>query len=126
MKTWILIILIVVLILVFNGVASRQLETVTERLNRQVEELTRAVEEENWQQAQAIQEQLFTEWEQSRHSLQKYLDHSELETVDIVMVRVKAMTYACEKSDLIPELSELSRDIIHLTQRYELALENVF
>lgn len=125
-RTWLIIFAILLLILSANAVTSRKLEEASARLAELAGALTGAVEREDWEEASSLRDELDAYWEETRPGLQTFIDHSELENVDILMARIRAMLPARDARALLPELSELSRDISHLTRRYELAAENVF
>jgi hypothetical protein len=125
-RTWLIIFAVLLLILAVDAAASRKLEETAARLSELTSALTDAVERENWAEASSLQDELDAYWDETRPRLQMFIDHAELENVDILMARIRAMLPARDTGALLPELSELSRDISHLTRRYELAAENVF
>ncbi|NLG36968.1 MAG: DUF4363 family protein [Clostridiales bacterium] len=125
MKTWAFMIAIILIVGGLEFASTSMLKRVSEETLSSVEELAAAVDEERWEEADALAADIRDAWDRLFPKLHFFFEHSQAESVDIAMQRVLAMLPGRNREELHPEITALSREIWQLARRYALTPGNI-
>lgn len=126
MKTWGFMIFILLLVGALEIASTAMLKHISEETLSSVEALATAVDAERWEEADALAEDIRTQWDRLFPKLHFFFEHSQSESVDIAVQRVLAMLPDRNREELHPEIKALSREMWQLARRYALTPGNIF
>lgn len=127
--TTIVIILIIVSDFFLNNYTKKCISKTTEDLKALKEITLTQIKNDNDSEDEKLTEQskdVYEDWKNMNKKLTFYLEHDELEKVNISMERMIANYEAQKKEDAIPEIEEGIYILRHIKEKQELSLKNIF
>lgn len=98
----------------------------TEQITEIFAELKDEIIKEDKEQIKNIIEELDEIWHEKHHKLAYYIEHDELEKVDVSIVNMKSFVETEDFSSAVAEVDEGKFILEHIKDKYEFNLENVF
>lgn len=125
MRTVIATILILVVFVVGTLILNRYINTSCEKLLNDVKELHTSVEDSRWTDVKKQVAGLNKEWEDTKKRWQLFLEHYEIDAIDIVLSRLEQYAEIENKALAIGETAELRFLISHIKDKEDLKLINI-
>lgn len=123
------IVIATMLILVVFGAGTfmlnRYIDTGCEKLLDSVKELHTSVEDSRWDDVKKQVSSLNKEWESTKNKWQLFLEHYEMDAIDIVLSRLEQYAEIENKAFAIGETAELRLLISHIQDKEGLKLINI-
>lgn len=120
------IILCLALIFVINAVVDQTILHTCNDMDMQIEQIEQAVLREDWESAQGSIGQMTQRWQKSRYAWEAVADHSDVETINILMSRIDQMAGDEDAQEFLPELRELKTTLEHVRMGQKVAWYNIF
>ncbi|ABR50407.1 conserved hypothetical protein [Alkaliphilus metalliredigens QYMF] len=123
----VVVITIIILIIFFAGSIwlSEYISQSTQKLVEQIEQLDEAIEEENWNEAQNNLNELSKEWEKTKKGWLIFLEHYEIDSIDIVLAKVGRYAALEERETALGELAHLKTLVEHVKEKSRLHITNI-
>ncbi|NLB53694.1 MAG: DUF4363 family protein [Syntrophomonadaceae bacterium] len=119
-------ILIALILLIGTGIwTNGYLQTSSDKLGLQIEEICRDIEQESWDDAENKTRMLENTWQQSAKWWPVFLDHQEMDNIEFSLAKAKAFVESENKPLSLGQLSELKLMIEHLPIKEEINLKNI-
>jgi len=126
MKSVVIIVVIIAIIWAFNGYTSMFIGDSSRELLGYVEKIEDAAKAGDMFTTNEQIGLLHGEWEGVESRWEMLVDHREVETVDTLMTRLKAMAATGALDDMMPELEELAFFLTHIDDKHKIRAENIF
>ena len=102
------------------------INSTTETMIQNLEQLKQEVEEENWDKARQTQQQLLSDWDRADRIYSYLVDHEQLHDLDIKLHRLTGQLEFEDPKHIIPDLN-VSLDLVNNIRKEEKPrLENIF
>ena len=125
MRTVIVTIIILVIFIVSAFVLNQYIVTSCKELLDNIKELHVSVEDDRWSDSKKQLVGLNKEWENTKKRWQLFLEHYEMDDIDIVLSRLEQYVKIGDKSSALGETAELRLLINHIKDKEGLKLENI-
>lgn len=115
--------------IIFIGFAiwtQHTLASSAQTLEQTLNSLESAIKGDNWETANEQLEYFNQLWEKTKNLWQIFIDHEEIDNIDVTLARVKQLVSTKEKADSLSEISVLKLFIVHIPQKESLCLVNMF
>jgi len=123
------LVIMVVVTIIFIGFAiwtQHTLASSAQTLEQTLNSLESAIKGDNWETANEQLEYFNQLWEKTKNLWQIFIDHEEIDNIDVTLARVKQLVSTKEKADSLSEISALKLFIVHIPQKESLCLVNMF
>ncbi|HZJ76227.1 MAG TPA: DUF4363 family protein [Oscillospiraceae bacterium] len=125
MRTVIITIIILIIFVVSAFVLHRYIDTSCDGLLDNVKELHVSVEKDRWSDSKKQLSSLNEEWENTKKRWQLFLEHYEMDDIDIVLSRLEQYLEIKDKPSALSETAELRVLINHIKYKEGFMLENI-
>ncbi len=125
MRTVIITIIILIIFIVSAFVLHRYIDTSCDGLLDNVKELHVSVEKDRWSDSKKQLSDLNEEWENTKKRWQLFLEHYEMDDIDIVLSRLEQYLEIKDKPSALSETAELRVLINHIKDKEGFMLENI-
>lgn len=125
MRTVIITIIILIIFVVSAFVLHRYIDTSCDGLLDNVKELHVSVEKDRWSDSKKQLSDLNEEWENTKKRWQLFLEHYEMDDIDIVLSRLEQYLEIKDKPSALSETAELRVLINHIKYKEGFMLENI-
>ncbi|MCK9268189.1 MAG: DUF4363 family protein [Alkaliphilus sp.] len=125
MRTVIVTIIILIIFIVSAFVLHRYIDTSCKGLLDSVKELHVSVENDRWSDSKKQLSGLNEKWENTKKRWQLFLEHYEMDDIDIVLSRLEQYLEAEDKAPALSETAELRVLINHIKYKEGFMLENI-
>lgn len=125
MRIVIVTVLILVIFLVGAVMLNRYIDTSCESLLEDVKQLHTFVEGNSWDDAKDQLTDLKAEWEKVKKRWQLFLEHYEMDTIDITISKLSQYVDIEERVMSLGEVAEFELLIDHIKDKKHLKLENI-
>lgn len=105
---------------------NNSLQETTDELCRQIDSISREIEQEKWEAAVKQNEELEQIWQQKARRWPVYMDHQEIDNIEFSLARAKGYIICRDKALSIGQLLELKLMLQHIPAKEALKLENIF
>ena len=105
---------------------NRQLGMATDRLVAQIDRISAAIEQDDWDGAAGETDRLIAVWEQEACWWPIFFEHYEMDNIEFSMAKCKEYV-ACKNAPLsLGQLSEIRLMIEHMSRKEAVSLGNIF
>ncbi len=125
MRMVIATVLILVVFLVGTIVLNKYIDSSCESLLEDVKELHSLVENNDWDDAKSQLSNLKEEWDKVKERWQLFLEHYEMDTIDITIARLSQYVDIEERVMSLGEVAEFELLIDHIKDKKDLKLANI-
>ena len=125
MRTVIVTIIILAIFILGAFVLHRYIDTSCEGLLENVKELHVSVEDDRWPDSKKQLSGLNKKWENTKKRWQLFLEHYEMDDIDIVLSRIEQYLEVEDKASALSETAELRILINHIKDKEGFMLENI-
>ena len=101
------------------------LQVSTEKLTRQIDQVSRAIQQEDWATAVSQTAQLEKTWEQEARWWPVVLDHQEMDNIEFSLAKVKEYVPGQNPALALGQLSEVRLMVEHIPEKEAITLENI-
>lgn len=105
--------------------AQMSLEKVGEDMTKPLDELTEAVDKDDWNTADAVCKDLSEKWEQNAVWLSMLIDHSETDLIITTMSELSQYEKFRDKPELMAKVETLRELAEHIPKKERVTLENI-
>jgi hypothetical protein len=105
---------------------NHSLQETADDLSRQIDGISLAIVQQDWQSAAQQSEQLEREWEEKAQWWPVFLDHQEMDNIEFSLARVKEYAASRNTALSLGQLAELKLMIEHIPRKEAVNLENIF
>jgi len=123
------LVIMMAITIIFIGFAiwtQHTLASSAQTLEQTLNSLESAIKGDNWETANEQLEYFNQLWEKTKNLWQIFIDHEEIDNIDVTLARVKQLVSTKEKADSLSEISALKLFIVHIPQKESLCLVNMF
>lgn len=118
--------LVILLVFLVGGISlNRYIDSSCKRLLNNVEELHGLVEGNKWEEAKDQLTDLKKEWEGVKKKWQLFLEHYEMDTIDITIAKLGQYVDIEERALSLGEVVEFQLLISHIKDKEHIKLENI-
>lgn len=125
-KEVIIVIVILVLIVILNIVTQKYTNVKMTELTDMLSEVKELLVAESLEEAKNEMEKVQEEWDRVKEKFVIYLEHNELEKVEMYIVETKSHIETDEISMAIQSVDTCTFVIDHIKEKYEFSLKNIF
>lgn len=125
MKVLVIMVVITILFIGFAIWVQQSLESSAQTLTQNLNKLEQAVKGDDWDTANRHLESFNQLWEKTKNLWQIFIDHNEIDNIDVALARVNQLVSSKEKAESLSEISALRLFIIHIPQKESLCLVNI-
>ena len=105
--------------------AQMALEKTGEKMTKPLDELTKAVETEDWETADSICKDLSEKWEDNEKWLAMLIDHGETDLIITTMSEISQYEKFRDKPELMAKVETLRELAEHIPKKERVTLENI-
>ncbi|AKL96964.1 hypothetical protein CACET_c35330 [Clostridium aceticum] len=125
MKVVVATVLILVVFFTSSLVLNQYIERSAKELTDMIQKLEAAVQEESWEEGQMHMEKVVEQWHETRSMWQTFLEHYEIDVIDIVLAKVEKYVTIEERALALGGIAELELLIEHVIGKGEFKLTNI-
>ena len=125
MRTVIVTIIVLAIFIVSAFVLNQYIVTSCKELLDNIKELHVSVEDDRWSDSKKQLVGLNKEWENTKKRWQLFLEHYEMDDIDIVLSRLEQYLEVEDKASALSETAELRILINHIKDKEGFMLENI-
>ncbi len=124
----VVVVTIVILIIFIAGtfMLDNYINNSCDDLLEDIKALNKLIEEKEWNKAKDELFKVRKEWESTKKSWQLFLEHYEMDSMDIAIVRLDQYVKIEDRSLALGEIAELELLISHIKGKESLKLQNIF
>jgi len=124
MKSWLIILFVLVLIVSGDLLSHRALEQRSDALILDLEAIEKACLREDWKQAEQYFYRLEAQWQEDKGLLEALIDHSETEPIAMALRRIDVQITQ-QDAAVLSDIAELMLHLTHLSDRFEVTWVNL-
>lgn len=123
-----LIIIIVLALLVVTGgcLTLNALNSESQRLSSNLEELEQHIEKQNWNEASKKLQEFREKWDKVSTLWTMLIDHYEIDNIELILSRLVSYAKNHDKVEALSEMSSLKTLIKHIPDKESFSLKNIF
>lgn len=123
----VLVVTLIILAVFFTGAiyTNIYINNSANKLEDEIIKLDKAISKSNWSEAKNYMQTVSDEWHNMKKTWQTFLEHYEIDNIDIVLARVKKYVEIEEDVDALGEIAELKLLIKHIVGREAFRLVNI-
>ncbi len=123
----VIIISIMFIAIITAAVASfYTIQSLANNLTDTLDQLEKEINNEEWSQAENLNNNLKNDWERAERVVTLFIDHADLRDLNISLNKISFLIEIEEKNELLTEIS-IARDLIqNIPEEEKLLLRNVF
>ncbi|QUH18913.1 DUF4363 family protein [Alkaliphilus sp. B6464] len=125
MRTVVVTLLILVIFIVGTFMINQYINRSCEKLLEDIKILNKSINENEWSQAKDRLEGLKAQWKDTKKIWQLFLEHYEMDAIDIAIARLSQYVEIEERTSALGELGEFRLLISHIKDKGSLKLVNV-
>lgn len=125
-KEVIIVIIILVLIIILNIITQKYTNVKMTELTDMLSKLKESLSLENIEEAKEKMVKIEEEWDNVKEKFVIYLEHNELEKVEMYIIETKSHIETNEISMAIQSVDTCTFVIDHIKEKYEFSLKNIF
>lgn len=125
MRVVVITILILVIFFVGTFMLNQYINNSCEMLLENVKILDKSIKEESWNQSREEIQNLKKQWETTKKGWQLFLEHYEMDAIDIALSRFEQYVEIESKALALGEMAELRLLISHIKGKKNFMLENI-
>ena len=127
-KETIICVIAIILIIIGNNVTNSYAKNEMDEISDQLEQLRGILNQDNINKEDAKKEisKIFDNWKQKYGKLAYFIEHNELEKVEIGLTETKGNIDVEEYNEAIVRLDYSDYIITHIEEKLDLKLENIF
>lgn len=125
-KEVIIVIVILVLIVILNIITQKYTNVKMTELTDMLSKVKELLVAENVEEAKNEMEKVHEEWDNIKEKFVIYLEHNELEKVEMYIIETKSHIETDEISMAIQSVDTCTFVIDHIKEKYEFSLKNIF
>lgn len=123
---WLIVLGVVVIIAASGVTAQRYLDRTSRELVTQLENVGRAVKEENWEESQRAFITFEKSWDKVRLKWALFTDHMELDNLEMKLARLREHLHTRDKANARADFGEALMLLKHIPERERLTFSNIF
>lgn len=104
---------------------NNSLQTTSDSLSMQIEEVRHDIDEENWDDANQKTHRLEIKWRKDARWWPVFLDHQEMDNIEFSLAKAKEFVATKNRALALGQLSELKLMIEHLPTKEKINLKNI-
>lgn len=118
---------IIILIAFFFGTVwiNQYITNSADHVTNMIDKLDEAITNEDWEAAQVHIKEVSESWDETKSVWQTFLEHYEIDTIDIVLARLKKYVSIEERALSLGAVAELKLLIEHIVDREAFKLTNI-
>ncbi|HOR85865.1 MAG TPA: DUF4363 family protein [Bacillota bacterium] len=123
-----LIIIIVLALLVVTGgcLTLNALNSESQRLSSNLEELEQHIEKQNWDEASKKLQEFREKWDKVSTLWTMLIDHYEIDNIELILSKLVSYAKNHDKVEALSEMSSLKTLIKHIPDKESFSLKNIF
>ena len=123
-----LIINIVLALLVVTGgcLTLNALNSESQRLSSNLEELEQHIEKQNWDEASKKLQEFREKWDKVSTLWTMLIDHYEIDNIELILSKLVSYAKNHDKVEALSEMSSLKTLIKHIPDKESFSLKNIF
>ncbi len=125
MRMVVITILILAVFFASSLYAGYYVKTSAQEIDNKIKQLEANVEKEDWQKAKDNIDKLMEKWEGTKKSWLTFLEHSEIDNIDIVLARLEKFVEIEENTEASGEIAELKFLIKHIVEKEAFRMVNI-
>lgn len=125
-KEVIIVIIILVLIIILNIITQKYTNVKMTELTDMLSKLKESLSLENIEEAKEKMVKIEEKWDNVKEKFVIYLEHNELEKVEMYIIETKSHIETNEISMAIQSVDTCTFVIDHIKEKYEFSLKNIF
>ncbi|SDL06819.1 DUF4363 family protein [Natronincola ferrireducens] len=125
MKVVVITILILVVFFIASLYFTYYLNQSAETFIDMIEKLDKSITQENWEEAQEHIERVMKEWDKTKKIWLGFLEHYEIDMIDIILARTQKYVTIEERSLALGGVAELKLLVEHILDKQTLKLQNI-
>ena len=125
-KEVIIVIIILVLIIILNIITQKYTNVKMTELTDMLSKVKESLSLENIEEAKEKMVKVQEEWDNIKEKFVIYLEHNELEKVEMYIIETKSHIETDEISMAIQSVDTCTFVIDHIKEKYEFSLKNIF
>ena len=106
--------------------AQTSLEKTGDEMTKPLDELTEAVERDDWETADFVLKDLSEKWKENEKWLAMLIDHSETDLIITTMSEISQYEKFRDKPELMANVETLRELIKHIPKKERVTFENIF
>jgi len=126
MKTVVFIVVSLALIIGFGMFYTAMVDRQCNDMINRLEEVSGMIQNNNWESALSELRQADIKWQDIRKIWHAFTDHTNIDSIDESLVRLKALAKAQKAEDCLVEIAVLRKKLINVPARERLTLSNIF
>ncbi|MBU5676779.1 DUF4363 family protein [Alkaliphilus sp. MSJ-5] len=125
MRIVVVTLLILVIFIVGTFLINQYINRSCEKLLEDIKILNKSINENEWNKAKDHLENLKVQWKDTKKTWQLFLEHYEMDVIDIAIARLNQYVEIEERALALGELAEFRLLISHIKDKEGLKLQNV-
>ncbi|ADG81304.1 hypothetical protein Tfer_2819 [Thermincola ferriacetica] len=125
MKTFVATLVVFAILVGFSTFTYNYINNTTDDLMAHIQVMEKHLRARNWQQAEQGFSKLKSSWDRTSSNWAVFIDHQELDSINMSMARLKNYMDTREKPELLAELGELKLLLKHIPEKEALNLKNI-
>lgn len=125
-KQIIICILVIIIVIWLDAFTARYTNNIMDNIISNLSEVREAIYQEDEEKMKENIEKVMDEWDKNKSKLSVYIEHDELEKVELYMVEVNTDIGTKEYNMALESLESCSFIIEHIKDKYKLSLKNIF
>ena len=125
-KQIIICILVIIIVIWLDAFTARYTNNIMDNIISNLSEVREAIYQEDEEKMKENIEKVMDEWDKNKSKLSVYIEHDELEEVELYMVEVNTDIGTKEYNMALESLESCSFIIEHIKDKYKLSLKNIF
>ncbi|AOY75042.1 DUF4363 family protein [Clostridium formicaceticum] len=125
MKVVVATVLILIIFFTSSLLLNQYIERTSKEITDMIQKLEVAIEKEDWKEGQAHMEDIVKQWHKTRNMWQTFLEHYEIDAIDIVLAKVEKYVSIEERTLSLGGIAELELLIEHIIGKGEFKLTNI-
>lgn len=125
MKVVVITILILVLFFASSLYMSHYITKSSESIINIIEKLEDTIEKQDWEEAQTYMKQTKDDWNRIKSVWLTFLEHYEIDNIDIVLARLQKFVSIEKYSEALGEIAELKLLVKHIVGKEAFNLSNI-
>lgn len=125
-KQIIICILVIIIVIWLDAFTARYTNNIMDNIISNLSEVREAIYQEDEEKMKENIEKVMDEWDKNKSKLSVYIEHDELEKVELYMVEVNTDIGTKEYNMALESLESCNFIIEHIKDKYKLSLKNIF
>lgn len=125
-KEIIIVIIILLLVIILDILTQRFTEKVMSEIENDLSQIREDIMQNNEDDLKSKIQNIIEKWNRKREILVIFIEHDELEKVEMHMIEIKSYIETKEYSIAVESIDTCNFVIEHIKDKYEFSIENIF